>query len=229
MKRVILLFLGGGLIGFISSYALAGDLLLSGWSFDKIATPITWILSAITLILLLTIIVYYMQIKNKASLTLEGDAEDERDTWSYNKFADLSLASNAAITFALTAVGITFITEQAIALSIATLVIFIITISTSMISNSLLKVVYKGRPMPNTSDKDYTKKLLAAADEGERHVMLEGFAKSFTLMNTLLPVSIVVLVFYSEISGDSQLFAIILISILTIVFNMRYFLKIRQV
>ena len=229
MKKIILLFLGGGITGFIASYAMAGNLLLTGWSLDEIATPLTLILFGLTVFLLLTISVYYMQIKKKAALTLEGDAEDERDTWIYNKFADLSLASSVAIMFALTTACIAFITDQSMTLTISTLVLLIITLPIANLSHSLMKSVYKDRELPNANEKGYSDKLLAIADEGERHVMLEGFSKSFQLMNVLLPLSILLLMFYSEISGDSQLFAIILISLLTIIINMRYFLNIRQV
>ena len=32
MKKIILLFLGCGITGFIASYAMAGNLLLTGWA-----------------------------------------------------------------------------------------------------------------------------------------------------------------------------------------------------
>ena len=229
MKKVLLYALLGAVIGFISSYAFASDSLFSNWSLDEIAMPITLLLLTITALFLLFIPVFYMQIKKKASITLEGDAEDERDSWIYNKFGDLSLAASSSIIIALTAASIAIITDQSMALMITALVLLIISIPSTLIPNSLMKIVYKDRDMPSPNEKDYTKKLMAAADEGERHVMLEGFYGSFQLMNILLPLSILLLMFYSEVSGDSQLFAIILIGIITITINTRYFLKIRQV
>ena len=229
MKKIILMFLGGGIVGFISSYAIASNSLFTSWSLDKIAMPLTIILLAITAFFILIIPVYYTQIKKKASLALTGDAEDERDTWMYNKFGDISLAASSAIIMALTASSIALISDQSMTLTIVALVILIISIPATIVPNSLMRIVYKDRELPNPNDKDYAKKLMAIADEGERHVMLEGFYKSFQLANILLPLGIILLMFYSEISGDSQLFAIIIIGIIAVAMNARYFLKIRQV
>lgn len=229
MKKVILYALLGAIVGFISSYAMASDSFLNEWSLDEFAMPITIILLAITTFFILIIPVNFMQIKKKASLALTGDAEDERDTWIYNKFGDVSLAASSAIVMALTATSIAIITNQSIVLMIVSLIILIISIPTTIAPSRLMKVVYKDRELPDPNEKDYTKKLMAVADEGERHLMLEGFYKSFQLANTLLPGGILLLMFYSEMSGDSQLFAIIILGIITIAINARYFLKIRQV
>lgn len=229
MKKVILYALLGVVVGFISSYAIANTSFLTGWSLDAIAMPITIILLAITAFFILIIPVHYVQIKKKASLALTGDAEDERDTWIYNKFGDISLAASSGIVMALTATSIAIITDQSMTLMVVAVVILIISIPTTIVPSSLMKFVYKDRKLPSPNDKDYAKKLLAIADEGERHVMLEGFYKSFQLANALLPGGILLLMFYSEMSGDSQLFAIIVLSIITVSINARYFLKVRQV
>lgn len=229
MKKVILYALLGAVVGFISSYAMASNSFLTGWSLDAIAMQLTIILLAITAFFLISIPVNYKQIKKKASLTLAGDAEDERNIWVYNKYGDVSLAASSAIIIALTAASIAIITDQSMALTIVALVLLIISIPTTIVPNSLANIVYKNRNLPNPNDKDYSKKLLAAADEGERHIMLEGFYKSFQLANILLPFGILILMFYSEMSGESQLFAIIILGIIAVAMNTRYFLKIRQV
>jgi len=225
---VVFAVLVGGIIGFVSTYVIKSGMAGSGWSLDSIAQPILILLIAITIFFLLISTVHIFQMKEKAKTQVDGDAEDEKDKWLYKKFSDTVLTTNTAIILSLTTICIAIITDQSIALIISGGVLIIISTGVGIANSKLIKIVYKDRMLPSMNDKDYSKKLLAMADEGERHVMLEGLYKTYELMNILLPSSILLLMFYSEFSGETQLFSIFLISIITIVLNARYILKIRS-
>lgn len=72
------------------------------------------------------------------------------------------------------------------------------------------------------------KNFLEVSDEGERHVMLIGFYKSYNLMNFVLFIAIVLSTFYSITTNHSQLFSIILIGIVLIIVNGKYCFSVRN-
>lgn len=226
--RIIFAALIGAIIGFISTYLIKSGMAGSSWSLDSIAQPLLILLSAITIFFSLISTVYISQMKKKANVQLDGDAEDEKDKWLYKKFSDTVLTTNTAIILSLTTICIAIMTDQSITLVISSGVLTIISTGVGIANSKLIKIVYKDRMLPSMNEKDYSKKLLAMADEGERHVMLEGLYKTYELMNILLPCSIILLMFYSEFTGETQLFSIFLISIITILLNARYILKIRS-
>jgi len=61
--------------------------------------------------------------------------------------------------------------------------------------------------------QEYEEKLLAISDEGEKHVMLIGFYKSYNLMSVALLIAIVLTTFYSISTDHSQLFSIKVMSL----------------
>lgn len=193
-----------------------------------IAYELIWILGTISLILLVLAIVGMLQIKRKASSPLEGEEEDDRDKWQYKKFSDVSLVGNISMIFSIITFSIVIVTKQELFLTICALILVLISGASSYVSPYLMKVMYPERDLPKASDKDYTKKLLASSDEGERHVMLEGLYYTFNSTNLLLVGAMIILTVYSVSSEQSQLFAIFIIGLILITINTQYILQIRN-
>ena len=82
--------------------------------------------------------------------------------------------------------------------------------------------------MPKVSGKNYADKVLAISDEGERHVMLIGLYKSYYFVTFALVIAIILTTLYSVSSGNSQLFSIIIMSIVLLLTHGRYGLAIRN-
>ncbi|MFD2657679.1 DUF3169 family protein [Gracilibacillus thailandensis] len=219
-------FFIGAVFGFFIMYAFLG-LELEISMFD-IAYELIWILGSISLILLVLALVGMLQIKRKASSPLEGEEEDDRDKWQYKKFNDVSLVGNISMIFSIVTLSIVIVTKQELLLTICALILVLISGASSFVSPYLMKVMYPERDLPEVSDKDYTKKLLASSDEGERHVMLEGLYYTFNSTNILLVGAMIILTVYSVSSEQSQLFAIFIIGLILITINTQYILQIRN-
>ncbi|QGH36140.1 DUF3169 family protein [Gracilibacillus salitolerans] len=219
-------FFIGAVFGFFIVYAFLD--LEFGVTILEIAYELTWILGGVSLILLVLAMIGMLQIKRKASSSLEGEEEDVRDKWQYQKFSDVSLAGNSSMIFSIITLSIVLVTNQEILLAIFASILVMLTGASSFVMPYLLKVMYPERDLPEASDKDYTKKLLASSDEGERHVMLEGLYYTFNSTNLLLVGAMIILTVYSVSSEHSQLFAIFIIGLILITINMQYILKIRN-
>ncbi len=224
--RLIMYGLLGAVVGFIGMYLMLSVQL--DFNFFTIAFPVNVALTTLTLLLLLYVGVSILQMRKKANSAVSGDAEDERDIWLYKKFTDTNMIVIASVVFGIASVAISIITEQATWLETSSIIIGTAAFILSLTVTSLVNSFYPDRKLPSISEKDYGKKLLAASDEGERHVMLEGLYRSFNTLNTTLIIGLFLLIFYSVFTGTSQLFAIFLIGAVIIGANAQYFLLIRN-
>ena len=225
MRIVMNLFIGA-VVGFLASFIfLDNDFVLQ---FPDVATEMTIIFGVVTLLLIIFSIVGIAKVKKKSKAILSGNEEDERNDWMYKKYSDASLAGNISSILGIMTTCIAVITDQPIWLAISTAVLALLGVYATINITNTMKYVYPERNFPSYNDKNYSKKLLAMSDEGERHIILEGLYSAHNLTNGLLLLGIVLLLFYSEASGQSQLFSIIMIAIILIVSNTRYMLKIRN-
>ena len=229
MKRMFLLALIGVIIGLITPALFRSEKQQTDWAIGNFAEPLIFILATITVLLTVLTVIYIIQIKLKAKLNITGEEEDEREGWLYKKYSELSFLSTSVFVLAFTTGTIIVSTnDNSKPIMLFILVLIIFSIFVPFLSNMLAKVVYKNREIPSQTDKHYMQKMLASADEGERYIILEGLYNTFNLMNILLPISIALLMVYSGITGDTQLFAILLIALVMIIFNARYLLKVRK-
>ena len=224
--RVVISSLLGAVVGFTFMYVA----LFVEPEFDFLAYAFegTIALLSLTLVNLIMTMVMMGSMYKKSKATLTGDAEDNRDEWLYKKYTDTNMVSTGAIVTAIATLSISIITNQSFWLIVTPLVAIIVVSVLSVILASLLNSFYPNRELPGVSEKNYATKLLAASDEGERHVMLEGLYKSYTLLNTMLLGSMAILLVYSIFTGSSQLFAIFFVGVVLLVSNARYYLSIRN-
>ena len=92
----------------------------------------------------------------------------------------------------------------------------------------LYQLAYPDRNLPDVGDKDYSKKLLEISDDGERHIMLYGLYRAYNFVNIAFVFAIIGISFYSLVTEDSQLFSIIVISLLLLMMNAVYVFSIRN-
>lgn len=224
--RLVFQMIAGAAVGFILMY-LALSMNFSS-DFSGFAFAFTLLLLGITILLLVLGMVSIVQMNKKAKMTLSGDEEDERDRWQYKRYSDTTLGGTVALVLSIVSLGVAVITEQPIWLLV---VVMVTTLAASLLTTvvpAMIKVIYPDRKLPNVAEKDYAKKLLAASDEGERHVMLEGLYRTFTTLNVTLLLALVLLIVYSVGTGVSQLFAIFVIALILIIANAQYLFSIRN-
>lgn len=215
----------GGAIGFIVTFTV-----LKGFTFDfsKYADTVVLSLFVIIVILLGLSLLLYRQISNLNNTAYEGDEEDEVDVKKYKKFTDYSLFIHSSLTLSLLALTISIIVTKSTVFIILSISALIVCNLFMTFMHHLMKLVYPDRNLPSLSAPNYTEKLLEVADEGEKHVILNGLYKSYSLLSIALVVAIAVATFYSISTDNSQLFSIIAMCIVLLIVNGKYLLAIRN-
>jgi len=224
MKTVIQVFLCA-VIGFV-----VATLILNNFSPDlmKYAEVIVITLIGIIFILLGVSFKLFREVKKLHNTEVAGDEEDEVDLLIYKKFADFSFLVQSSIVLSVLVLCTTVITLQSVVLTIISIATMILSYLFTILMANLIQLVYPERNIPKFSDSKYTEKLLEISDEGEKHVMLIGFYKSFNLMSVALLIGIVLSTFYSISADQSQLFSIIVMSLVLIIVNGKYCFSIRN-
>ncbi|AMM99258.1 MULTISPECIES: DUF3169 family protein [Bacillus] len=225
MKTVYKMLLGA-LLGFLGAYCLLAaefEMTLLDVAFEA-----TLVISGLTIVLIVYCFSGISRMKKRVSLSVSGDEEDELEVKQYRTFTDSTLANTVSTILSIIAIGMAIVTEQPIWLILVNVAIFIVTIISSYVAISVLKLVYPNRNLPSPSDKDYSKKLLAISDEGEKHVMLGGLFHTYQMMNILLTGAMFILIVYSLGANHSQLFSIIVIGLVLIILNANYMFRIRN-
>ncbi|MFS0647570.1 DUF3169 family protein [Siminovitchia sp. 179-K 8D1 HS] len=221
--KLILQLLIGGFVGFFVVYALMN------FSEVHFAGEITVIsLIAVSIILIALSIFRSQKIKSLNTQNFSGDEEDEVEDRKYKMFADYSLFANSSFVLSVLALSLSLITTQNLMLTIASMCLLIITFIFIYYMGHLMQQVYQERNLPSTSDPDYAKSLLDIADDGEKHVILDGLYKSHSLLNISLVAAIILSTVYSVTREDSQIFSIILMAAVLLVVNSKYLLVVRN-
>lgn len=198
------------------------------FDFTIFAAPFIVVLLVLVASLVVFSLSVYFRIKTYIGQTFEGDEEDEMEGKMYRISSDGNLATTLAVILSLAGMATTLLTEVWI---YAVLVFAVLLLSATIVSfmlASLMGKMYPDRKLPLVSDKDYSKKLLAVSDDGERHVMLGGLFKSYQSMNTLLFLGILFLLFYSLATGSTQMAGILVITVVLIIVNAQYALNVRN-
>lgn len=226
MKRTIKQFLGGAIIGGVFAIFIVKD----GFTLplDEIAMELTIVFLSISLLLSIGSFVKLAQLKKQSAKQFFGEDEDIQEENLYKLYSDASWASTLSLILSLVTACITVITEQLIFIQILSIPVILLALASVPLVGNYIKYAYPNREFPSYNDKKYTKKLFELSDEGERHIMLQGLYSAFSTTNVLLSGSLLLMMFYSVASGESQLFAILIIAVILVIVNTQYFLKIRN-
>ncbi|QNR21107.1 DUF3169 family protein [Exiguobacterium sp. Helios] len=217
----------GGAIGFFLMYWILSSP-LEGVAFSEYSVWVNGCLLIVLTGLLLFSFIRYRQIHRLLNQPLTGDAEDLADQQMYRWFSDGTLSLNVILPLSLVLVSLNLVLDQQLPLVIIGFLFMIVGLLGSLRFQTLVQQMYPERNLPDISESDYAKKLLAASDDGEKHVMLEGLYKTHSLVNMMLIVGIILLLFYSLSTSSSQLFSIFVITFILIVSNAKYYLTIRN-
>lgn len=225
LKFGLQMFLGG-LVGYAVAYVYLNNETIQV-DLTRLAFPTTILL----LCLLLGLISWgFSRVQYIRSLTkqpLTGDEEDEAEGHMYRAYSDGSLASTLTIILSLTAASFILLTDQSLWFLVVTLFSLGAGAILSYYLNALLPVMYPERPLPKLSDSDYAQRLLDLSDDGEKHVMLQGLYRTNISTTSLMILAIVLLLVYSVVTGDSQLFSIFVVSSIIVFTNIQYIRIIR--
>jgi len=205
-------------------------LLLNGFTFDFAKHGTTIVVSMLVLIFILLVVslVIYRQIITLNRKDVYGEDEDEMDVLIYKKVTDYSFLVQASFTFSLVALCISAIINTKFLFTILAVVVTFISYLLTMLISHLTQRIYPERHLPKLSEANYAEKLLEASDEGERHVMLIGFYKSYNLLTISLFIAIILSTVYSISSGQSQLFSIMVMGAVLLVVHGKYCASIRN-
>lgn len=221
--KLMLQFVVSGAIGFFTVYALMS---LSEIHFAGEISVISLI--AISVILIGMSMNRIQKIKLLNSYNLSGDEEDEVEDRKYKMSADYTLYAISSFVLSILALSLSLITTQNLILTITSIIVLIMTFFLIHYMRHLMQQVYPERTMPGTSKSNYVESVLDLADDGEKHVILDGLYKSQNILNFSLIAAIALSTIYSISRDDSQIISIILMAIVLLVVNGKYLLVIRN-
>jgi len=221
-------FLKQLLIGAIAGFGIVMIYLMI--PFNQMTFPMQTVTIGLYIMVLLTwvyCLIVAKQIKQLAKNNLEGEAEDEAEEIMNKKLYDFSFSNNTGATLSILAVSLSVIENNLLFILIG---VVAAAVSYFMMAYMLrlMKLASPDRNLPNVGDKDYAKKLMDISDEGERHVMLHGLYKTYHFSNIAFAFAIIGIAIYSSLTGDSQLFSMIVISAILLVTHGVYVFSIRN-
>ncbi|ASI35366.1 MULTISPECIES: DUF3169 family protein [unclassified Exiguobacterium] len=225
--QMIVRILVGGTIGFFVMYWIMNSP-LEGLAFSHYSFIVNGLLLVILVGLLLFSLIRYRQIQRLLNQSLTGDAEDVADQQMYRWFSDGTLSLNLTLPISLALVSVNLVLDQQLPLVVIGTTLIVVGLVGSIHFQTLVQQMYPERNLPDVSETDYGMKLLAASDDGEKHIMLEGLYKTHSVVNMMLIVGIILLLFYSLLTSTSQLFSIFVITLILIVSNTKYYFSIRN-
>src|SRR5690625_2223687 len=224
LRMLMYLFLGA-IAGLTLSIVATST---SDMNMDNIYYWIGLVTLAVSIILAIVSIYLYRQLKTVASDYTKYMDVDAYDIYRYNKYNDLQVVNTMAMMLSIIALSIFMIIEFHFAWILISAVTYLVVLYLTIVQTSMVSSLYPDRNLPEPGDKKYAEKLLEASDEGERHIMLNGLYNTYNFLQTGLFMGIVILMFYSIVTGESQIFSIILIAVILIISQLKYSMEIRE-
>lgn len=229
MKSILKIILYA-VIGFAAGY-LALELLY-GRTTDAALEIIYYWLSLVMMTLAGTLLIYAF-VSRRRLIKLNNDKnrvmnEDDFDAYSYNAFNIITVTTTVPLVLSLIALAIQAMTAENPWLVGFTILLLFISVFMNLQASALINIIYPDRELPEPGDKKYNQKLLAASDEGELFIMAKALYSSWTLTSTLLFFAMIMMIFYSFITNESQIFSIVIIGLIMIINMLKYSYEIRE-
>ena len=229
MKMVLKLIVGA-LIGFAGGYLLIEA--LYGNINNIYMDNIYYYLSIVIVITALGLMIYTLIKNYQLTSRLKGNntdfTDDEWDRYKYNSYNILTVSSSSAIILSFIGLSIQLMHARDTWLLIATGILFLVSVGVSFVTPNLIQSLFPDRDLPEPGDKDYADKLFNASDDGEIYIMAKAMYRSTNLTTLLLFFALVAMMFYTIITGESQIFSIILIGIILVINQVKYSIEIRD-
>jgi len=154
--------------------------------------------------------------------------EDSYDKYRYNKHNETQIYGIIGFVLSLISLAIPLITYFNLPVMLFSVIVYFTAVIFLTRTTKLVNKLYPERNLPQPSDKNYTDKLLLASDEGERHIMTTALYKTFSLTQVVIFFGILLLIVYSMLTGESQIFSIIILGIIMIISNTKYYSEIKE-
>ena len=225
MKNLLRMLIGA-VVGFFGMY---GVLSLRG-SFEPDFSLLHVVIGVLVVggISMLLAFIWTWQLNGRTKGEIEHEDQDAFETMVNNKYGNISLATSLSTILFLFCITLSIIKELHYMTTIVAIVCIVLTYIPVPISYNATKRAFPYRNFPAMSDKDYAKKFMELADEGERYMMFKGFSKAYMSMNILIPVGMLLLMFYSSVTNTSQIAGIVVLTVIYIYTNVRYIVAIRE-
>lgn len=225
LKIILYLIVGAaaGLLVSITAQSIGGDV-----STGRFYMWVSIISAAIAALLIITGVLQYHRLLTVAKNYVKYMDEDSYDKYRYNKHNEIQIYGIIGFVLSLVSLAIPLITYYNLPVILFSFIVYIASLVFLTRTTKLINKLYPERNLPQPSDKNYADKLLLASDEGERHIMMTALYKTFSMTQVGLFVGILILIVYSMLTGESQIFSILILGILMIVSNMKYYSEIKE-
>lgn len=225
LKMFLYLIIGAAVGLLISSTArsIGGDV-----STDRFYLGVSITTTIVAAFLIVLGIFQYRRLLTVAKDYVKYMDEDSYDKYRYNKHNEIQIYGVIGFVLSLVSLAIPLITYFNLSVLLFSFIVYIVSIIFLTRTTKLINKLYPERNLPQPSDKNYTDKLLLASDEGERHIMTTALYKTFSLTQVGIFVGILLLIAYSMLTGESQIFSIIILGILMIITNTKYYSEIKE-
>lgn len=228
--KTILKMLLYAVIGFAAGYLTLE--LLYGRNIGGTLDVVYFWLSIVMIIIIISLLLYaFIRRRNLISLTKDKNrnmTDDEFDAYSYNSFNVITVMTSVSLILSFMSLAIQTMAAENPWLIVLTVILVFISLYMSIRASALINIVYPDRNLPEPGEKKYNQKLLAATDEGELFVMAKALYTSGALTSALLFFAMILMIFYSIITEESQIFSIILLGLIMIINQLKYSYEIRE-
>lgn len=170
---------------------------------------------------------YFRKITKSSQLVVTGEEEDQLLDKQYERSITVSQMINSAFILSLGAMAIGFIIvrESSPATPLLSFALLVCSVLSTGIVTKSVTLANPTRPIPNWVKEDGA---FDAMDEGERHVALKAYYKVYKIVMGLLIISILLAMYYSVLTGQSQIMSIIVMVVLLLVMVFSYLSVIRR-
>ena len=219
-----------GVIGFAAGYLTLE--LLYGRNTDATLEVIYYWLSIVMIVLAAALLIYaFIRRRKLIKLTKDKNRtmnEDDFDVYSYNAFNIITVTTAVPLVLSLIALAIQTMAAENPWLVGFTIILLFISGFMNLQASALINIIYPDKDLPEPGDKKYNQKLLAASDEGELFIMTKALYSSWTLTSMLLFFAMIMMIFYSFVTDESQIFSIVIIGLIMIISQLKYSYEIRE-
>lgn len=208
------------------TYILANDVVISNGS-----TALVYGLLIVVTLLLVCALVILKRLFSLSKQTHIGEQEDEAEVKKYKSMADYTLLLTLAIFLSFIPVSISyinFINQGQLTLLIISIILFLISMIGIITNVKVAQLLDPDRVYPKITEAASDKVILNMMDEGERYVVFQGLYIAFQMINVLFVFAIGLMLAFTLITGESQIFSIAMLVIVLMITNSSYLLTVRK-
>lgn len=217
-------------IGFVVGYVTL-ELLYGRNTGDTLDVVYFWLSNVMIVLAILLLIYAFVRRRTLIKLTKDKNRkmnDDDFDVYSYNAFNAISIATSIPLVLSLIALAIQTMAAESVWLIVLTIILLFVSTIMNLLASTLANIIYPDKDLPEVGDKKYSQKLLEASDEGELFIMAKALYSSTSLTSLLLFFAMILMIFYSFVTSESQIFSIIIIGLIMIINQLKYSYEIRE-